>query len=165
VLATFLVKGEKNAKERVKTHLPKFGTQMCLWLTGKQLWAARIRAPRSMVRIRFWSPLAFLPLSGGGGGGVRNRERTSPTATIRAPRSTVHRKFQTPIAFLPLIRGGGVRNQARIFPRLRSKRPDQRCTGDPTLLSLSAFNQCGAFPRRVTSRAASPLLPIFHFTS
>jgi hypothetical protein len=69
MLATFLVKGEKNAKERVKTHLPKFGTQMCLWLTGKQLWAARIRAPRSMVRIRFRSPLAFLPLSGGGGGG------------------------------------------------------------------------------------------------
>jgi hypothetical protein len=53
VLATFLVKGEKNAKERVKTPLPKFGMQMCLWLTGKQLWAARIHTPKSIVRIRF----------------------------------------------------------------------------------------------------------------
>jgi hypothetical protein len=163
VLATFLVKGEKNAKEQVKSHLPKFGMKMCLWLISKQLWMARIRVPRSMVRIRFRSPLAFLPLSRGG---VRNRAHTSLIAMIRAPRSTTHRKFWTPIAFLNLIRGrGGSGIKHASSQRSGSKRPDRRRIGDPTLLSRSSFNQCGAFPCHVTSRAASPLLPIFHFTS
>jgi hypothetical protein len=37
-------------------------------LIGNQLWTAGFRAPRSTTCIGFWSPPAFLPLSGGGGG-------------------------------------------------------------------------------------------------
>jgi hypothetical protein len=39
------------------------------WICSEQIWTARICAPRSTVGIGFRSPLAILPLSGGGGGG------------------------------------------------------------------------------------------------
>jgi hypothetical protein len=48
---------------------PKFGMQMRPCLNGNPIWMADIGAPGSTAHIRFRSPPAFLPLSGGGGGG------------------------------------------------------------------------------------------------
>jgi hypothetical protein len=77
------------------------------WICSEQIWTARICAPRSTVGIGFWSPPAILPLSGGGGGGVRNWARISRAARIKAPRSTTLKRFWTPFSILPLIKGGG----------------------------------------------------------
>jgi hypothetical protein len=76
------------------------------WICSEKIWTARICAPRSTVGIGFRSPLAILPLSGGGGG-VRNWACISRAARIRVPRSMALKRFRTLLAFLPLIRGGG----------------------------------------------------------
>jgi hypothetical protein len=107
--------------------------------------AVQIRAPGSTARVGFRTPLAFLPLSGGGGGGVRNRGRTSPTAQISAPGSTAMKTIPDPPppAFLPLSRGGGSGIPYAAFRRPRSRRPDQRRLNNPALLSCSMFSQRG----------------------
>jgi hypothetical protein len=63
--------------------------------------------------------------------------------------------------------GGGCTPESRgaLLQWLQSESPDQRCIGNLDLPRLSSFNQRGSFPRRVTSRATTPLQPIFHFTS
>jgi hypothetical protein len=122
---------------------------MRLCLNGNQFWTAGFRAPGSTARIGFRSPPAFLPLSGGGGGGVRNRGRTSSTVTIGAPGSTTLKAIpDPPPAFLPLSRGGGGSGIRRASSqRPRSKRPDQRRSGDPILLSCSVLINVGPSPR------------------
>jgi hypothetical protein len=69
------------------------------WICSEQIWTARICAPRSTVGIGFRSPPAILPLSGGGGGGVRNWARISRAARIKAPRSTTLKRFGPPFPF------------------------------------------------------------------
>jgi hypothetical protein len=49
-----------------------------------------------------------------------------------------------PPAFLPLSGGGGSGIEDASLRRLRFERPDQRRTGNPDILCLSAFNQRGA---------------------
>jgi hypothetical protein len=68
---------------------------------------ARVHPPRSTTEDAFWTPLAILPLRGGGGSGIGH-------ATLERLR-LIHRDqrfpggFWTPLAILPLM-GGGVRN-------------------------------------------------------
>jgi hypothetical protein len=67
---------------------------------------ARIHPSRSTTEDAFRSPLAILPLMGGGGGSGIGR------ATLERSRFTQHDQrlpsgFRTPLAILPLMRGGG----------------------------------------------------------
>jgi hypothetical protein len=101
---------------------------------------------------------------GGGGGGPESSTHLSDGYDQSAQINDAQ-EIPDPHCLSTFNKGGGGPESGASSQWPRSKRPDQRRTGDPTLLSRSAFNQCGAFPRRVTSRAASPLLPIFHFTS
>jgi hypothetical protein len=82
------------------------------------------------------------------GGGVRNRGRTSPTATIRAPGSTTHIGFQEPPRLSTFKRrgGGGSGIEGAPLRRLRSERPDQWRTGNPTLLSSLLLINVGPSP-------------------
>jgi hypothetical protein len=137
---------------------------MRLCLNGNQIWMAGIRAPGSTAHIGFRSPPAFLPLSGGGGGGGGGSGiEGAPLQRSRSehPDQRRTRRFQTPPAFLPLSGGGGSGIRRASSQRPRSKRPDQRRSGDPILLSCSAFNQRGPFPRHVIppQPSSSPLLP------
>jgi hypothetical protein len=67
---------------------------------------ARVHPPRSMAEDSFRSPLAILPLMGGGGGSGIG------CATLEWSRLIHHDQrrsggFQTPLAILPLMGGGG----------------------------------------------------------
>jgi hypothetical protein len=42
---------------------------MCIKVSNKQIWMARVHPPRPTTEVSFRSPLAILPLAGGGGGG------------------------------------------------------------------------------------------------
>jgi hypothetical protein len=158
-------KGIKCEGAGKKPTYPKFGTQNAPMVKRKANMDGR--DPCTRINSTHRIPEPPHPSTFKRRGGVRNERRTSPMAMIRAPRSTTHRQFWTPLAFLPLIKGGGggFRIRHASSQRSRSKRSDQRRSGDPTLLSHSTFNQCGAFPPLVTSQATSPLQPIFHFTS
>jgi hypothetical protein len=83
MLAIFLVRGARTQKKGLKTHLSKVSDDNAPRVSHEQVRVAAIRVPGSTTQVEFWTPLAFLPLSGGGG--VRNRGRTSPTAQIGAP--------------------------------------------------------------------------------
>jgi hypothetical protein len=104
-------------------------------VSNEQVRAVQIRAPGSTARVGFRTPLAFLPLSGGGGGGVRNRGRSSPTVQISAPGSTAMKTIPDPPppppAFLPLSGGGGSGIPYAVSRRPRSRRPDRRHSHDP----------------------------------
>jgi hypothetical protein len=114
-------------------------------ISSKRIWTADIHAPRSTAYRRFWTPFAFLPLSGGGG--VRNPGRISPTATIIVPGSTVLKDIPDPpclSTFKPRGGGSGIGHAASQRPR--SKHLDQWRSRDPILLSCSVLNQCGPSP-------------------
>jgi hypothetical protein len=83
-------------------------------LNKNHFWTAGICAPRSTAHSEFRTPLAFRPLSGGGG--VRNRGRTSPTVQISAPGSTAMKTIPDPPCLSTFKRGGGVRNRGCNFP-------------------------------------------------
>jgi hypothetical protein len=56
-------------------------------------------------------------------------------------------------------RRGGVRNPICSFRRPRSRRPDQRRSCSPALLSCPVLNQCGPSSRHFIFPSAFPLLP------
>jgi hypothetical protein len=98
------------------------------------------------------------------GGGVQNRGRTSPTVLISMPGSMVMKTIPDPPPPPPprpstFKRRGGVRNPICSFRRLRSRRPDQRCSCSPTLLSYLVINQCGPSSCHFILPSSFPLLP------
>jgi hypothetical protein len=139
MLAIFLVRGARTQKNGLKTHLSKVSNDYAPKVNREQVQATTIRAPESTTHVEFRTPLAFLPLSGGGGG-VRNRGRISPTVQIGAPGSTTMKTILDPPCLSTFKQRGGVRNRASNFRRLRLRRPDQRRSGNPILLSHSGFN-------------------------
>jgi hypothetical protein len=64
-----------------------------------------------------------------------------------------------PPAFLPLSGGGGSGIPYAAFRRPRSRRPDQRRSCSPALLSCPVLNQCGPSSRHFIFPSAFPLLP------
>ena len=81
----------------------------------------QIRALGSTTHVGFRTPLAFLPLSGGGpesgahlSNGSNRRARINDDEDHSGP---------PPAAFLPLSGGGGVQNSICIFPTTTIKAP------------------------------------------
>jgi hypothetical protein len=68
MLAIFLVRGARTQKKGLKTHLSKVLGDNAPRVSREHDRAVQIRAPRSTTQVEFWTPLAFLPLSGGGSG-------------------------------------------------------------------------------------------------
>jgi hypothetical protein len=82
------------------------GARMRIRVSSEQIWMARVHPPRSTAEDSFRSPLAILPLMGGGGGSGIGR------ATLERSRLIHHDQrrsggFRTPLAILPLMGGGG----------------------------------------------------------
>jgi hypothetical protein len=127
-------------------------------VSSKQDRAVQICAPRSTAHIGFRTPLAFRSLSKGGGG-VRNRGRTSPTVQMSAPGSTAMKTIPDPPRLSTFKRRGGVRNRRCSFRRPRSSSPDQRLRHGPDLLSCPVFNPHGPASRHVIFLPAFPLPP------
>jgi hypothetical protein len=78
---------------------------MRIRVSSEQIWMARVHPPRSTAEDAFRSPLAILPLMGGGGSGIGR-------ATLERSRLIHHDQrrsggFRTPLAILPLMGGGG----------------------------------------------------------
>jgi hypothetical protein len=149
MLAIFLVRGARTQKKGLKTHLSKVSDDNAPRISHEQVRAAAICAHGSMAQVEFWTPLAFLPLSGGGGGGVRNRGRTSPTAQISAPGSTAIKVIPDPRCLSTFKQRGGSGIMDEAFRRPRSQCPNQRRSPDLIIFSYSVFSQCGPFPRHV----------------
>jgi hypothetical protein len=126
-------------------------------VSSKQDRAVQICAPRSTARMGFRTPLAFRPLSRGGG--VRNRGRTSPTVQMSAPGSTAMKTIPDPPRLSTFKPRGGVRNRRCSFQRPRSRSPDQRLRHSPDLLSCPVFNPHGPASRLVIFLPAFPLSP------
>jgi hypothetical protein len=131
-------------------------------VSNKQDRAVQICAPRSTAHIGFRTPLAFRSLSKGGGG-VRNRGRTSPTIQISTPGSTVMKTIPDPprpSTFKRRGGGGGCPESHMQLPDgSRSRRPDQRRSCSPALLSYLVINQCGPSSCHFILPSAFPLLP------
>jgi hypothetical protein len=68
MLAIFLVRGARAQKKGLKTHLSKVSDDNAPRVSHEQVRAATIRVPGSTAQVEFRTPLAFLPLRGGGGG-------------------------------------------------------------------------------------------------
>jgi hypothetical protein len=62
----FLVRGARTQKNGLKTHLSKVLDDKVPNISHEKVRAVENRAPGSTTRMEFWTPLAFLPLSGGG---------------------------------------------------------------------------------------------------
>jgi hypothetical protein len=141
MLAIFLVRGARTQKNGLKTHLSKVSDDNVPKVSHEQVRAAAIHAPGSTAHVEFRTPLAFLPLSKGGGG-VQNQGRTSPTVQIGVPGSMAMKTIPDPPCLSTFKRrgGGGVQNRASNFRRLRLQRPDQWRLDNPILLSRSGFN-------------------------
>jgi hypothetical protein len=117
----------------------------------------QIHAPGSTAHVGFRTPLAFLPLSGGGpesgahlSNGSYQRARINGDEDHSGP---------PPPAFLPLSRGGGSGIPYAAFRRPRSRRSDQRRSCSPTLLSCPVLNQCGPSSRHFIFPSAFSLPP------
>jgi hypothetical protein len=83
---------------------------MRIRVSSKQIWMARVHPPRSTAEDAFRSPLAILPLMGGGGGGVRIGRATLERSRLIHHDQRRSGGFRIPLAILPLMGGGGVRN-------------------------------------------------------
>jgi hypothetical protein len=69
MLAIFLVRGARTQKKGLKTHLSKVLDDNAPRVSHEQVRTAAIHASGSTAQVEFRTPLAFLPLSGGVGGG------------------------------------------------------------------------------------------------
>jgi hypothetical protein len=68
MLAIFLVRGARTQNKGLKIHLSKVSDDNVPRVGHEKVRVATIRAPGSTTQVEFQTPLAFLPLSGGGGG-------------------------------------------------------------------------------------------------
>jgi hypothetical protein len=126
-------------------------------VNNTQVRAVQIRVPGSTTRVGFRTPLAFLPLRGGG---VWNRGRTSPTVQISVPRSTAMKTIPDPPHLSTFKRrGGGSGIPYAAFRRPRSRRSDQRRLCSPALLNCPMLSQCGPSSYHFILTSAFPLLP------
>jgi hypothetical protein len=109
MLAIFLVEGVRTQKNGLRTHLSKVSDGNAPKISHEQVRAVQIRAPRSTTHIEFWTPPAFLPLSGGGGGwgGPESGAHLSNGPDQRARINGDKGHSGPPPAFLPLSGGGG----------------------------------------------------------
>jgi hypothetical protein len=106
-----------------------------------RIWTARVQPPKSTTEVPFRTPLAILPLMGGGGG-VRNWARNSRTDEIYSVRSTVSQWIPDPPCQSTFNEGGGgVRNSVvcEVGP----------LSVNATLVSRSPFSTC-TIPKRAT---------------
>jgi hypothetical protein len=76
-----------------------------LRISGEQIWTARVHPSKSTIEVPFRSPLAVLPLAGGGGSGI-GRATLERSRFIQCDQRFPS-GFRTPLAILPLMRGGG----------------------------------------------------------
>jgi hypothetical protein len=84
---------------------------MRIRVSSKQIWMARVHPPRSTAEDAFRSPLAILPLMGGGGGGSGIGRATLERSRLIHHDQRRSGGFRIPLAILPLMGGGGgVRN-------------------------------------------------------
>jgi hypothetical protein len=71
VWGTFLKEASPWAKKEIwKTHFSRSLKGGRVILVSRQFWMAKICPPRSPTEVSFWSPLAILPLTEGGGSGI-----------------------------------------------------------------------------------------------
>jgi hypothetical protein len=128
-------------------------------VSSKQDRTVQICVPRSTAHSKFWTPLAFRPLSKGGGGPESGAHLSDgPDERARIDGDEDH-SGPPPPRLSTFKRKGGVRNQTSSFPRLRFQCSDQRRQGSHVLLSYPVLNQRGPSSCHFILPSAFPLLP------